>query len=592
MSCKEHAMKKLYSLLLILALLTGCAPKEPVVTTVSPTLSPTKATADRFSDRDLNPDYSENKSTRITLSGSSAHCDSDAVRIDGSTVTVTDEGTYILQGELEGTVTVNADKQDKVQLVLEGAAIHSPTCAALYILQADKVFLTLAEGTENTLSNGGSFEPIDENSIDAALFSKEDLTLNGNGSLKIESPAGHGIVSKDSLTVTGGSFQITCAGHGLSGKDDVTVADGSFTIASGKDGIQAENEEDAALGFVYIENGSFAITAEGDGISASAYLTVAGGSFDITTGGGSVNGTQQTSQNWGGFGGGRGMGGPGREFGGMGSQTQPETEDSTSIKGLKAQTLLTVSGGSLRLNCADDALHSDGDLTVIGGSFAIATGDDGIHAEENLTVSGGTVAITESYEGLEALHITVSGGEISMVCSDNGLNAAGGTDQSGFGGRDPFGRPGMGGGMSGNSDGTILISGGSLAIRASGDGIDANGSLEITGGFTTVCGPTQGDTATLDYDLSATISGGTFVGTGAQGMAQTFSGGEQGVISLSVGSMAAGTAIVLTDEAGTELLRHTPELSYNVLILSCPEMVKGGRYTVTIGTASGTFEAS
>lgn len=201
-------------------------------------------------------------------------------------------------------------------------------------------------------------------------------------------------------------------------------------------------------------------------------------------------------------------------------------------------------------------------MTVNGGTFEIATGDDAFHADETLTVTAGTIHITESYEGLEGLQVDIQGGDISLTASDDGLNAAGGT-----------------------------ISGGTLYIAASGDGIDANGTLEISGGYTVVTGPTQGDTATLDYDVSAVITGGTFIGTGASGMAQTFSSSEQGVISISAGTRSAGTQITLTDTAGNELISYTPELDFNVVILSSPDIVSGETYTITVGESSGEFEA-
>lgn len=562
-------MKKLTVLLLAFLLLTGCGSDENLP-------APSDA-ADLFTDRDYRTEYEETECEIITLGSGD--------------VVINRAGSYLIRGTLaDGQIIVDADKQEKVQLILDGVSITSAASAPVYVRQADKVFITLAG--ENVLSNGGSFDPIDENDIDAVIFSKEDLTLNGTGSLTISSPAGHGIVSKDELTITGGSYDITCASHGICGKDNLCVAGGDFTIAAGKDGLHAENKDDETLGFGYIESGSFNISAEGDGIAASSALEIHGGTFDITTGGGSVNGTKQTSDGWGQMGGGRGPGMGGMGFGG---NTSTETEDSASIKGIKAGGDLTITAGSFTLNCADDALHSNANVTVQGGDFTIATGDDGFHADDTLTIGSGTIEISESYEGLEGLHILVSGGEISLITSDDGLNAAGGNDASGMGGRDQFGGPGgMGrpGGM-GNSDGSIVISGGSIYVEASGDGLDANGTLEITGGFTVVTGPTQGDTATLDYDVSAVISGGTFIGTGSSMMAQTFSGSSQGVIAVSLGGSApAGTELVLTDAAGTELVRFTPNLSYAVAILSTPDMVSGERYTITVGTASGEFEAS
>ncbi len=580
-------MKKCIAWGLLLALLlTGCV--KPEQEAVTPTLSSKTDSQELFSRRDYETDYSESEAIHITLTGASAECGSPAVQISGSTVTLCDEGIYVLSGTLDdGTVIVNAEKEDKLQLVLSGVNIHSAASAPIYILQADKVFLTMAPNSVNALSNGGSFAAIDENNIDAVIFSKEDLTLNGSGSLQVVSPAGHGIVSKDSLTVTGGEYRIEAASHGLSGKDDVCIAGGVFALTAGKDGIHAENADDTARGFVYVEGGSFTMDAQGDGISASAYAELRGGSFAITAGGGSANAQKQTSDFGGGFmGGGRHPGGMGGFPGETGSQT-----DSTSCKGIKAAGDLKLFGGSYTIDAADDALHSNANLTVSGGEFTIATGDDGLHADETLTVTSGMISITESYEGLEGLHIAISGGEITLAASDDGLNAGGGNDGSGFGGfhgNDRFG--GMGGGAS--SGGSIDISGGTIHVTASGDGIDANGTLTIRGGITTVCGPAQGDTATLDYDLSATITGGTFIGTGGAGMAQTFSDSGQGVIAVSAGSQRAGTQITLADQEGNTLLSYAPELPFGVVILSSPDMVKGETYRLTVGTASGEFQAS
>lgn len=480
-------MKKILPLLLLVALLvSGCRVKSDAVgsSTVSSqesqeaftgsvstgSTAPVE-TSDMFSSRDFEVGYDESESTVILLQGETTACDSGAVQISGSTVTITDEGTYILSGTLQdGTLVVDAEKTDKIQLVFNGVTMASADFAPVYIRQADKVFITLAAGTDNTLSNGGTFAAKDENNVDAVIFSKEDLTLNGSGTLTVTSPAGHGIVSRDSLRCTSGSYEITCASHALAGKDEICIANAVFTLAAGKDGLHAENAEDASLGWVYIQSGTFSISAEGDGISAAAYVQIEGGSFDITCGGGSANAAQHTSEGWGMMGGMRG--GKGGGFtGGSSSGASGETEDSTSMKSIK----------------------------------------------------GGTIEITESYEGLEGQYVEISGGDISLVASDDGLNASGGADASGVTG----GRDGMfGGGMSASSGGKITISGGTVQITAYGDGIDANGSIEITGGYTIVCGPNQGDTSTLDYDTSAVISGGTFIGTGAAGMAQTFSSAQ------------------------------------------------------------------
>lgn len=501
------------------------------------------------------------------------------------------------------------EESGSVMIQLNGVTINSETSAPLYIFEADKVFVTLADGTENILSNGGTFTADGEETIDSVIYSKQDLTLNGSGTLTVTSPAGHGIVAKDDLAVTGGTYKVSSASHGLNANDSVRITgETSMELDTGKDGIHAENNDDTSLGFVYISNGTFDVEAEGDGISAGAYLQIADGSFRILAGGGSENGSSESSDSWGDFRGGRAPDQP-EAAAEVSTETTEENsteaseDSSTSMKGMKASGNLLITGGSFTIDSADDAVHSNTSLTVNGGTFTVASGDDAFHGEETLTVTAGTIDITESYEGLEALDIRVEGGDITLVASDDGLNAAGGTDSSGTtGGRDGRfgggpggnggGTGGNGGGMSSSWDGSIVISGGSLQINASGDGIDANGSVTISGGYTVVTGPTQGDTATLDYDVSAVITGGTFIGTGASGMAQTFSDSEQGVVSVSTGSQSAGTAVTLADQEGNTLITCTPEESFQVVILSSPDLVSGETYTVTVGKASAEVEAT
>ena len=549
--------------------------------------------ADMFTDRDSRVEYDASKAVTIKLNGTTATASSNSVKISGSTVTITEEATYVISGTLsDGMIVVNAPETAKLQLVFNGINITKSTSAALYIIEADKVFVTLAEGTENILANGGTFTAIDENNIDGAVYSKQDLTFNGTGSLKVTSPAGHGIVCKDDLVFTGGTYTVNSASHGLDANDSVRIANASFEIDAGKDVIHCENTDDTSKGFIYIASGTINGEAEGDGIAASAYLQIEGGNFDLLVGGGAENGSKASSGNYGGFmGGGHG----GMRPGGNHGPTTTTTTDTVSMKGLKAANSILISGGTFKIDSADDSIHSDVSVTINGGTFEIASGDDAVHAEETLTVTAGKFNITESYEGLEALNIKVMGGDIKLVASDDGLNAAGGTDSSGTtGGRDGMfggGKGGMGGGMS-SGNGSIVISGGNLYVNASGDGLDANGTLEISGGYTVVVGPTQGDTATLDYDKSAVITGGTFIGTGAASMAQTFSDSEQGVFAVSVGSQSAGTNITLKDKNGNTIISYAPELSFAVVIISSPDMVSGEIYTITVGTQSGEFQAS
>lgn len=365
-----------------------------------------------FSDRDKEIGYDEENSTVIKLSDDSTTCDSDAVQISGNTVTIIDEGTYILSGTLtDGMVIVDAEDTDKVQLVLNGVDITSAESAAIYVREADKVFITTASDSKNTLTNGGTYTAIDDNNIDAAIFSKSDLTLNGAGSLTITAKAGHGVVSKDDLVLTSGTYQIDAASHGLSGKDSVRIVSGSYTIVSGKDGIHAENADDTSLGFVYLADGTFDITSDGDGISAGNWLQADGGVYTVKAGGGSEN-VQKSDGEW--------QFGPGQKT----ESTDTTEEDTVSMKAIKAAGELILKGGKYSLDSADDTIHSNANITISDGEFTLASGDDGIHADSATTISGGTIDITESYEGIEGLSIDITGGETYVSGPTNDGNSA------------------------------------------------------------------------------------------------------------------------------------------------------------------------
>ena len=522
--------------------------------------------ADMFTDRDLDGSYDKEDAVRITLQENSASCDSDAVSLEEGIVTITEAGTYLVTGTLKnGTLIVDADKSDKVQIVLENAEITAKDFAALYVRKADKVFVTLAKGSQNRLSSTGAFENEEEDdNIDGAVFSKDDLTFNGSGSLVIASSEGHGIVGKDDLVITGGSYEITAAKHGLSANDSIRITGVDLDITSGKDGMHTKENEDEEKGFIYLKDGSYTITAAGDGISAGSELLIEDGSCHVVTG------TQSNAA--------------------QGSATQ----DDTSTKGLKAEKLLTVTGGEFHIDAADDGVHCNGSIEVTGGSFELATGDDGFHADEDLTITGGTIQITDSYEGLEGCTITITGGEISIVADDDGLNAASrssfseGTNKNGTKGRGGFGGFGGEDPFAADENCNILIAGGNLVITAGGDGIDSNGNLQMTGGNVIVNGPSDNANGALDYNGSAVITGGSIVALGASGMAQNF--GEdstQGSMLVSVGSQSAGSEITLSDNTGKELMKVTTVKAYDSVLISMPELTQGKTYQLTAGTYSG-----
>ena len=251
------------SIVLCVLLLWGCASvpggsnptggTETPIGTLSPSQSGTLDVESLFTDRDLSGTYDADHGEKIRFEADSAVASTDSVTVNGTSAVITKEGTYVITGSCEnGVLAVYAPKDAKVQLVLDGLTLENQTGAAIHVIQADKVFVTLAPGSQNALSNGGSFENLEESSnVDAVIYSKEDLTINGSGTLTVTSPAGHGIVSKDELTVCGGDIIVTSASHGFSGKDNICITAANVQIASGKDGIHGDNQEDASLGFVY-----------------------------------------------------------------------------------------------------------------------------------------------------------------------------------------------------------------------------------------------------------------------------------------------------------------------------------------------------
>ena len=447
--------------------------------------------------------------------------------------------------------------------------INSNTGAPIYVKQTDKLFITLAENSKNVLTNNKKFTADGDNNVDAVIFSKDDITLNGNGSLEITTNCGHGIVSKDDLKITSGTYSITSSSHALDGKDSVRIASGTFTLNSDKDGIHSENVDDTSLGFIYIAGGTFRIASDGDGMDASAYLTILDCNATIKSGGGASNAEKKQE-----------------EFGRMEDASSSTDSDTASAKGIKAGGNLTISGGTLSLDCADDAVHSNADIGISNGNLTIATGDDGIHADSSLKISGGTINVTESYEGIEGLEITVSGGTISVVSSDDGFNAAGGNDSSGYGGGMPQDN------FSADSDAKITISGGKITVDAKGDGLDSNGSLCVSGGEIFVTGPSDNGNGALDYNGDAQITGGTIVAVGMSGMAQNFgSSSTQGSILSNTATNTSGE-VVLKDSNGNVLVLFTPTREYNSVVVSTPDVKKGSTYTLTTGDSSTTIEMS
>ena len=329
--------------------------------------------------------------TTITLNGNSITMDGSGATIDGSTVTITSAGTYNVGGTLNnGQIKVDTQDTETVKLVLDGVDISSSTSAPIYIVNAEKTVITLSAGSKNTVTDGNTYTALDTSGEpNAAIFSKDDLTINGDGTLTVNANYNDGITSKDDLKINGGIITVNAVNDGVRGRDSVVVKGGTTTIKAAGDGIQSNNDEDSTKGYVSIEDGTINIIAGADGIQAETSLTVSGGMVTISSGGSSNNAASTNAGN------------NQNPMGNPGMNTNTATTDTASAKGLKAGVALVITGGTINLDSSDDTIHSDGSISISGGTINAASGDDGMHAESTLEINGGDISITKCYEGIE-----------------------------------------------------------------------------------------------------------------------------------------------------------------------------------------------
>ena len=549
-------MKRIFAwvicLTLLLPSLAGCFPEDPStgidpsLLAATPTVGESSAPALHYSvsERDGDPSY-ETVTGTLSFTTDGVSVSGAGVSVTGSTATITAEGTYLVSGNCpDGAIAVNTPKDHKIQLVLNGLTLASKSGAPLVIQQADKVFLTLAAGSANTLSDAKSTA---DTTVDGAIFSKESLSINGSGTLTVHGNHKHGIVVKDELVITGGNITVHAASTGIDGKDCVKITDGNITVNAGKNGIRSSGSD---VGYIWISGGNISLDSAADGLEAASVLLLDGSTCTIRTGGGS-----------------------GRKIPGA---------NVSGAKGLKSDGHIIVRGGTFAMDTADDAIHAGGNVYLHGGVLSVSSGDDGIHADALLEISGSVTHIEKSFEGLEATDVRITGGITTVVSTDDGMNAAGGRATSRSGG--PPSHPLSGGAAQ------IELTGGYLLLDASGDGIDANGTIEISGGTVLISGPTNQGNGTIDYDGSASITGGVLIACGPSGLTQNMSGGTQGSARVTISTQSAGTTIALCGEDGRALVTFTSKKAFNNVVISAPGMAVGETYTLVSCTAMNTDE--
>ena len=428
--------------------------------------------------------YTTANATLVTLTDSSATAKGKytGYEIDGTDVSITAAGTYVFSGDCDnGSITVKKGVTG-VTIVLNGLTLTNDDSAAITLNKTAEASLIAAAGTTNTVADTAGAN--DENAA-VKVKSGAALAIGGTGTLTVDGNAKNGIkgAADAVITVAEVKLNINAANDGLSCDDELNITGGTLSITAGGDAVKAspdtgENPDTTSLGNVTISGGTLTLNATEDGIQADGDLTISGGTFHVKTNGG---------------------------------HTTALTDDSASCKGFKAGKTLTVTGGTLTVDSADDALHASTDVTISGGTLTLATGDDGVHADNDLVIgtkgasstSTPRINITASYEGLEGTTVTVYSGDIDVVASDDGVNAANST-------------------LGERSDKyAINIAGGDLYIDAGSDGLDSNNDISMTGGKVEVYGADAMMDAAIDYDGTFTLSGGTLFGAGMEPSAGT-----------------------------------------------------------------------
>ena len=479
---------------------------------------------------------SDGEEKTITLNGDSAVTEGSGVKAEGSKITITEPGTYVIKGKLnDGQIIVDVDKtaypEGKVELSLEGAEITSLTDSPVYVAScADECVITVKKGTDNVISDGTEYKNADEGV--GAIYSKDDLKIKGKGNLTVNGNCKDGIVSKDSLKIFNGNITVNAVDDGIRGKDSVKIGDSddedysnlSVTVnAPSGDGIKSTNDTDEGKGKVIINGGTVKVTAFGDGIQGESDVKIAGGDIEIYTyeGSGYAASGSTTGGNTGGW------GRPGGFGGGMGMDGNAnKMPDDLSAKGIKSSGTINITGGNITIDASDDAIHGAGDVNVTGGSLVLKSADDGVHSDTNLVIGAGTsttyddvfIYVPKCYEGIEAMTITQNSGTVVVYADDDGYNAAGGADGSGMGGPGGWNQGGGNWGgfggfgdvaYAGSTSYALTLKGGLAYVSSADgdhDGFDSNGTITIDGAIAV----SNGNEA-FDCDGAKTFTSGTFV---------------------------------------------------------------------------------
>lgn len=545
------------ALILSTVTLTACSDNSSTTVNTTSTVSSqvsqdnssTTSENSNFSDGDYKDVTSETTNATITLSGNEGTISDTTRGSSGSEVTITSKGIYKVTGSSENvTIKINDSNQSgNIYLILDNVSMTNTSNACIYVEACDKLIIQCTGNSFLTYSNSDS-----SSKTDGAIYSKDDITINGSGSLDINSSL-HGIVCKEDIKITGATLNINSDNIGIQAEDSLRIDGGTTAIQSDHDGIQLENDDNTS--YFYMSNGSLTVNAGYDGISVKAAdsgtafkgsVKIKGGTVNITAGGGSDN-----SKN-----------------------------SNTSQKGIKCDGEIDIENSSVTVSSADDAIHGKDNITVNSGTVNLSTSDDGITAIGIVTINDGDVTVSKSYEGIEGGSVVIKGGNISVTSSDDGINTSGGSDTTAN--DDTL--------WDEDSNGNINISGGNIYINSSGDGLDSNGSIYVTGGTTIIEGSTADNNGAIDKgdgaNYVASITGGTVLALGTSDMAVNFDSGSQCSALVDI-SGSKDTVISVDDGSG---FTFTATKNFTCAVYSSPNMTQGNSYTLTAGSNTAQMD--
>lgn len=510
---------------------------------------------------DLDAGWDIATSTLITLAGGEAIVEGRGAVAGSNVVAITSAGAYVVSGTLaDGQLRVDTADAGTVHLVLNGVEIACSTSAPIYVARAGKTVITLAAGTVNRVADAaaGALEDVASAEPNAAVYSRDDLTINGAGSLTVTGNYHNGIQCQDDLKIVGGAIDVMAVNDGIRGRDSIAVRDGGITVTAGGDGMQSSNDVDAGKGFVLIEGGAVTIDAALDGIQAETHVVVSGGTLTVTSGRGHTYRPDEDYDD--------------EDEEASGAPPVPST------RGLKAGVGVLLAGGIVSVDSFDDAVHSDRRVGISGGDISLATADDGIRAVESVDISGGELRITACYEGIESAFVTVDNGNVYIFARDDGVNIRGSLTYEED--RDPVALGSR----------YLELNGGYVVIEAGGDGVDVNGSIVMTGGIAIMSTSSHGDNA-VDYIRSCTVDGGVLIAAGGLKRAQApgESSTQPSVMVNFPSVLPPATMFHVRTRSGDELLTYVPPKNYQSVVFSSPELAAGMECVVyTGGTSTGT----